>query len=428
MRGLFRIKMINLNKPELMAPAGSWESLMAAIKARADSVYFGVEELNMRARSAQNFSINDIKKIVSVCRKNKIKTYLALNIIFYDDEIEEMKKICNAAKKAGIDAVIASDISAIQYANLIGLRVNISTQANVSNFEAVKFYSKFADAVVLARELEIDKIKSIIDRIKAERLEGPNGKLMRVEIFAHGALCVSIAGKCYMSLSLYNHSANRGDCLQPCRRAYHVIDEETGNELKIDNKFVMSPKDLCTIGFLDKIIESGVNILKIEGRGRSPDYVYTVAKAYKDAIESYFKGEYTKEKIKAWTDELDTVFNRGFWQGGYYLGKKLGEWSGSFGSKSSKRKELIGIVANYFLKNKVALIEMKSGSLMVGDEILITGPTTGVVKNKVEDIWIDNKPVNKSAKGDLISVKIAEKVRKNDKVYVLADTKALLEA
>ena len=407
-------------KVELIAPAGSWECLNAAIKAGADSVYFGIEEMNMRARSAKNFSLSEINKIASLCHKNNVKCYLALNILLYDKDIGRMKKICDASKKAKIDAVIATDITAIEYARSIGLNVHISTQANVSNFEAVKFYSRYSDMVVLARELGLDEITSIIKRIEKEKVKGPSGELVKVEIFAHGALCVSIAGKCHMSLSTYNHSANRGDCLQPCRRSYRVIDEETGDELIIDNKFVMSPKDLCTIGFIDKILDSGVKALKIEGRGRSEDYVYTVVKAYGEAINSYYTRDYTKEKINEWTKQLESVFNRGFWHGGYYLGNKLGEWSGTFGSKATKKKEFVGLVQNYYPKKNVASVLMQSSGIKCSDELAITGPTTGIVNFSVNEMYVNDKILKKSSKGDLITIKVPEKVRKNDKVYVLA--------
>ncbi|MBS3115009.1 U32 family peptidase, partial [Candidatus Woesearchaeota archaeon] len=319
---------------ELMSPVGSYESLAAAIQAKADSIYFGVGELNMRSRAAYNFTVKDLKKIADICKKNNIKSYLTLNVVVYDNEFKAIKKLCDAAKKAKISAVIASDLAVIQYANKIKLPVHISTQANVSNIEAVRFYSRYADVIVLARELTLEQIRNIAKEIKKQNMRGPNKQLVKIELFIHGAMCVSISGKCQMSLALYNEPANRGKCLQACRRAYRVIDEETGDELVIDNKYVMSPKDLCTIGFIDKLIEAGVSVFKIEGRGRSPEYVYTVTKVYKEAVESYFNGSYTKTKIKHWTSELEKVFNRGFWQGGYYLGKKLGEWSGTYGSKA----------------------------------------------------------------------------------------------
>src|SRR3989344_8296374 len=326
---------------ELMSTVGNYESLIAAINSGADSIYFGVEQLNMRAKSANNFTIKDIDKITKICKENKIECFLTLNTIMYNHDLNLMKKICNKAKKSNVNAIIASDVSAMMYANSIGLNVHCSTQTNVSNIESVKFYSKFVDVIVLARELTLMQTKDICNKIKKQNIKGPSGNPIRIEIFAHGALCVAISGKCYMSLAVYNASANRGACLQNCRRSYRVIDEETGDELVVNNKYVMSPKDLCTIGFIDKILDSGVSILKIEGRGRPPEYVYTVVKCYKEAIDSYYNKTYNQEKIDKWTKELESVFNRGFWHGGYYLGKKLGEWSGSYGSKAKKEKSFI---------------------------------------------------------------------------------------
>ncbi len=413
--------MMNKKDIEIMSPVGSYESLMAAIKAGADSVYFGVDHLTMRARAADNFSLNDLKKIVSICRKNKIKTYLALNTLVYDSELKLMKRICDAAKKADISAVIATDMATIEYAHKIGIEAHISVQANVSNLESVKFYSKYADAIVLARELTLKQIKDICTSIKTKKIKGPNGKLVKIELFAHGALCVSISGKCYMSLATYNAPANRGVCLHNCRRAYRVIDEETGDELKIENKYVMSPKDLCTIGFLDKLIDAGVSILKIEGRGKGPDYVYTTTKVYKDAAENYLHGTYTKDKVKKWIKDLETVYNRGFWQGGYYLGKKLGEWSGIESSKATKEKQFIGVAENYYIKNKVAAFKIQAGKINVGDEIVITGPTTGIIKMNIKSMRTDEGNVSSAEKGDVVTIPINEKIRKNDQVYVLVD-------
>jgi putative protease len=403
---------------EIMAPAGSYESLMAAIKAGADSVYFGVGNLNMRSRSA-NFKPDDLKKVAKICKEHSIKSYLTLNTVMYDKDINSIKKICDTSKKAGITAVIASDISVIKYCNEIGIEVHISTQLNVSNIEAVKFYSKFADVIVLARELTLEKIKYIVKEIKKQKIKGPSGNLVRIELFIHGALCVSIAGKCYMSLALYNKSANRGECLQACRRSYKVTDQETGNELVIDNNHVMSPKDLCTITILDKIVDSGVSILKIEGRGRSPDYVYKTVKVYKEALDACLKGSYTKEKIDLWLKDLKSVYNRDFWQGGYYLGNKLGEWCNSYGSKATTKKIFIGIGRNYYQKNKVAEFIVQTGRLKVGDIILITGPTTGVIEAKVKSLYKDGKPSKNAGKGDIITFDLDEKIRKNDKLFVV---------
>jgi len=404
---------------ELMSPVGSYESLAAAIQAKADSIYFGVGELNMRSRAAYNFTVKDLKKIADICKKNNIKSYLTLNVVVYDNEFKAIKKLCDAAKKAKISAVIASDLAVIQYANKIKLPVHISTQANVSNIEAVKFFSKYAGVIVLARELTLEQIRNIAKEIKKQNMRGPNKQLVKIELFIHGAMCVSISGKCQMSLALYNEPANRGKCLQACRRAYRVIDEETGDELVIDNKYVMSPKDLCTIGFIDKLIEAGVSVFKIEGRGRSPEYVYTVTKVYKEAVESYFNGSYTKTKIKHWTAELEKVFNRGFWQGGYYLGKKLGEWSGTYGSKAAKEKVYIGLIENYFPKPNAAQIKIESGKLNINDDILITGPTTGVLQFKLESMFVNEKPSKTGKKGWDVTIKIPNKVRKNDKLYIV---------
>ena len=404
---------------EIMAPAGSYEALQAAIKAGANSVYFGIEQLNMRARAANNFTFEDLKKIVKICQKNNIKTYLTLNTIMYDHDLKLMKKICDTAKEFGVTAVICSDIAAISYSNSIGLEVHISTQTNVSNIEAVRFYAKFAEVVVLARELTIQQIKSIIEKVKTENITGPSGNPIQIEMFVHGALCVAISGKCYMSLAIYNSSANRGACLQNCRREYRVIDEETGDELKIDNKYIMSPKDLCTISFIDKILDTGVEVLKIEGRGRSPEYVYTTVKAYREAVDSYLDGTYTPEKVKKWIEELESVFNRGFWHGGYYLGKELGEWSGTYGSRATKEKDYIGKVKNYYNKAQVGLFHLEAGEIKIDDEILITGPTTGVLQTIVKNIFIDEKEVTIANKGNLITIPIEEKIRANDKLFVM---------
>ena len=404
---------------ELMSPVGSYESLAAAIQAKADSIYFGVGELNMRSRAAYNFTVKDLKKIADICKKNNIKSYLTLNVVVYDNEFKAIKKLCDAAKKAKISAVIASDLAVIQYANKIKLPVHISTQANVSNIEAVRFYSRYADVIVLARELTLEQIRNIAKEIKKQNMRGPNKQLVKIELFIHGAMCVSISGKCQMSLALYNEPANRGKCLQACRRAYRVIDEETGDELVIDNKYVMSPKDLCTIGFIDKLIEAGVSVFKIEGRGRSPEYVYTVTKVYKEAVESYFNGSYTKTKIKHWTAELEKVFNRGFWQGGYYLGKKLGEWSGTYGSKAAKEKVYIGLIENYFPKPNAAQIKIESGKLNINDDILITGPTTGVLQFKLESLFVKEKHSKTGKKGEDVTIRVPNKVRKNDKLYIV---------
>lgn len=404
---------------EIMAPAGSYESLMAAINAGANSVYFGIEQLNMRARAANNFTTEDLKKIVKICKEHNVKTYLTLNTIMYDHDLTLMKKICNTAKEEQVTAVIASDIAAMQYAKSIGLEVHISTQANVSNFETVKFYATFADVVVLARELTLKQIDNICKKIKEENLKGPSGKIIEIEIFVHGALCVAISGKCYMSLATYNASANRGACLQNCRRAYKVIDEETGDELKIENKYVMSPKDLCTIPFLDKILATGVKVLKIEGRGKAPEYVHTTVQCYREAADAFLENTYTQEKIDAWMKRLESIYNRGFWKGGYYLGKEINMWSGGPGSQATKEKQFIGKALNYYPKANIGFFQLETGKIKIGDNILITGPTTGVIEETVESIFIEKENVEEAKKGDEITIPIKTKIRKNDKLFVV---------
>lgn len=405
---------------EILAPVGSYESLHGAFKAGADSVYFGVCQLNMRARSANNFDINDLAKIVSLAKKHHIKTYLTVNTIMYDHDLLLMRKICNHAKKSGINAIIASDIAAIQYCHSKNIPVHISTQLNVSNIEAVRFFSAFADTIVLARELTLPLISSICSQIKKDKILGPSGNPVQIELFAHGALCVSISGKCYMSLSAYNASANRGACFQNCRRSYRVIDEETGEELRLENKYVMSPKDLCTIGFLDQLIHSGIRILKIEGRGRSPEYVYTVTKAYKEAIQSIYNGTYTKQKIQVLLKQLQTVYNRGFWQGGYYLGKKLEQWSGTSGSKATHIKKYIGKGVHYFSNIKIAQFLLEDHSLKKGDTILVTGKTTGVIYSTIETLKVNNKSINRAKRGDMITIPLQDKIRKNDRLFLVS--------
>ncbi len=403
---------------EIMAPAGSFEALAAAINAGADSVYFGVEQLNMRSRSA-NFVLEDLDKIVKTCKEHNVKSYLTVNTIIYDHDSNLMKTICDKAKASGINAVIAFDIAVIQYARSIGLNVHCSTQLNISNIEAIKFFSQYSDVIVLARELTIKQIKSICQEIKKQNIRGPSGDLVKIEVFCHGALCVAISGKCYMSLATYNASANRGACLQNCRRAYRVIDEETGDELVIDNKYVMSPQDLCTIGMLDLLADAGVSVLKIEGRARAPEYVNTVTSVYKEAIKSLENNSYTKENIEKWTKFLESVYNRGFWHGGYYLGKKLGEWSGSYGSKASNEKFLVGKIKNYFPKVSVAEIIIDSCEISKDNDLLIIGPTTGVIELKANKILNNDKEVYNAIKGSDITIKVPNVVRKNDCVYVV---------
>ena len=411
---------------EIMAPVGSYESLMAAIQGGAGSVYFGVENLNMRSRSSNNFNLDDLRKIVRVATENKVKTYLTMNVEIFDGELDKMHEVIDAAKEAGVSAVIAADVSVIQYARSINLEVHISTQVNITNIEAVKFYSNFADVVVLAREMNLGRVWEISDQIKKQNITGPNGELMKIEMFVHGALCMATSGKCYLSLHEMNSSANRGACLQTCRRAYTVTDKETGAELEIDNEYIMSPKDLKTIHFLNKILDAGVSVLKIEGRARSAEYVKTVAQCYREAVDAYFDESFTEEKVEGWNNRLETVFNRGFWDG-YYLGQRLGEWSKNYGSRASKRKLYIGKCTNYFKKIGVAEFKLETNNLKVGDEIVVTGPTTGVYQNTVSEIRFDLKPVDEGVKGQRISVPIDEVIRRADKLYKLVDASQVKE-
>jgi U32 family peptidase len=407
-------------KVELMAPAGSFESLMAGIQAGANSVYFGIEQLNMRSRSSNNFTLEDLGKISAICKKHKVKTYLTLNTIVYDHDISLMKGILDAAKANHIDAVIASDHSVMNYAKKTGIKVHISTQANVSNIDSIEFFSAYADVMVLARELSLMQVASITKEIKRRKITGPSGELVRVEIFAHGALCMAVSGKCYMSLHSNFASANRGACIQNCRKSYVVTDKEDGVEFEIDNEYIMSAKDLCTIDFVDKIMDAGVTVLKIEGRGRSADYVYTVTKCYREAIDSYYDGTYGADKFEDWKKRLATVFNRGFWDG-YYLGRTMGEWNNEYGSKATKRKTFIGKGVKYFKDVNVGEFKLESHSLSVGEEILITGPTTGVMQFVVDEIRVDEKVVKKAVKGELFSIKVNERIRPSDKVYKLTE-------
>jgi len=406
---------------EIMSPVGSYESLMAAIQGGANSVYFGVEQLNMRSRSSNNFTISDLEQIVSICKEKNIKTYLTLNTIIYDSELNLMKSIVDAAKRNGITAIIASDMSVITYAKQAGVEVHISTQCNITNIEAVKYYSQFADVMVTARELTLKQVAEIVKIIKKDNITGPSGNLVKIEIFVHGALCMAISGKCYLSLDNTNYSANRGACLQLCRRTYLVKDKEEGHELEIDSEYIMSPKDLCTIEFLDKIINAGVSVLKIEGRGRSPEYVKTVTLCYNEAVKAISEGTYTKEKIDEWIKQLTSVFNRGFWDG-YYFGKKLGEWTVKYGSRATKTKLYVGKISNYFSELKVAEIKIETHNLCVGEEILIIGPTTGVIEMKVAEIRIALAKTETALKGDVCSIPVTELVRRNDKVYKLIET------
>ena len=408
------------DRVEVMAPVGSWESLTAAMQGGADSIYFGLEKLNMRARSSINFGLEDLPEIVSFCRKNGLKSYLTLNTILYDKDIPVMEKLVDAAAETGVSALIVSDQSAIEYASEKGLEIHLSTQLNISNYQALKFYSRYADVAVLARELNLNQVRDIYNRILEDDLRGPSGRHIRLELFAHGALCMAVSGKCYLSLHQYNYSANRGSCLQACRRGYRVTDRESGDELEIDNEYIMSPKDLSTIGFLDKIIDSGIRVLKIEGRARPPEYVKTVSNCYKEAVQSIVDGEYTQEKVRDWERRLQQVFNRGFWDG-YYLGQRLGEWSSEYGSRASKRKEYLGRGSNYFPNIGVGEFIMETKSLKLGDDVLITGPTTGVLEMKVEELRLNDIPVEEVKKGDRFSMKVKQKIRRSDRLFKWKD-------
>ncbi|MCI5707699.1 MAG: U32 family peptidase [Odoribacter sp.] len=406
---------------EIMAPVGSYESLYAALQGGADSVYFGVEGLNMRARSSANFTLDDLKNIVSICSEKGVKTYLTVNTVIYNNELEKMRKVIDCAGEAGVSAIIASDLAAILYAHSVGVEVHISTQCNVTNFEALKFFAQWADVVVLAREVVLDQVMEIHRQIIEQDLRGPKGELIRIEMFAHGALCMAVSGKCYLSLHERNASANRGACNQICRRAYTVKDRENEIELDIENEYIMSPKDLCTVGFVNKLADAGVRVLKIEGRARSAEYVRTVCECYDEAIRAYLDGSYSAEKIDGWKKRLATVFNRGFWDG-YYLGQRLGEWSEVYGSKATKKKILLGKVTNYFSNLGVAEFKIESFDLKVGEEILIQGPTTGTLQMTVPELRLDLKPVEQVEKGDVFSMATSEKVRRGDKLYKWVDT------
>jgi putative protease len=410
---------------EIMAPAGSWESLRAAIQGGADSVYFGIGDLNMRARSSDNFTAEELPAITEVCRENGIKCYLTLNIVLYDEEADTIRKVLSAARKAGVNAVIATDLAAIMAAREAGLEVHLSTQLNISNSGALKFYSQWADVAVLARELNLQQVRNIFDAIVRDDIRGPGGDHVRLEMFIHGALCMSISGKCYLSLHENNASANRGNCYQTCRRSYIVTDKETGGELEIDNEFIMSPKDLCTIGFLDQIIDAGARVLKIEGRARSAEYVKTVSECYSEAVGAVLDGTFGKEKAEEWMTRLSTVFNRGFWDG-YYLGQRLGEWSTTYGSAATKRKIYIGKVTNYFSRLSVAELKLEAGDLCRGDTIMFTGPTTGITEHAVSDLRDEaTNPAERVPKGTLCSVHLPVKVRRSDKVFKWVDASTL---
>lgn len=401
-----------------MAPAGSYESLMAAGHAGADAIYFGIEQLNMRARSSANFTLEDLPEIISRARSMGMRAYLTVNTVVYNDELVRMRKIIDLAQKHGIDAIIASDQSVLQYCNAIGAKVHLSTQLNISNIESLKFYAPFADVAVLSRELKLEQVKEMSEAIELEDIRGISGEALRIEMFVHGALCMAVSGKCYLSLHEHNHSANRGDCFQVCRRGYNVRDKESDTELDIDNEYIMSPKDLKTIHFLNKILDAGVSVLKIEGRARSAEYVKTVVSCYDEALNAYVAGSFTEDKIKDWDDRLAAVFNRGFWDG-YYLGQRLGEWSEKYGSKATHKKVYVGKGSNYFDRIGVAEIAVENGTLEKGDSIVIIGPTTGVIETTVKELRVDEKETVSAKKGERCSLPVDEIVRRSDKVYKL---------
>lgn len=408
----------NISDYEIMAPVGSRESLQAALQAGADSIYFGIEKLNMRAHSANTFSINDLREIAATCNEHGVKTYLTVNTIIYDEDIKLMHQIIDAAKEAGISAVIASDVAVMTYCQKVGQEVHLSTQLNISNIEALKFYSQFADVVVLARELNMEQVAKIHEQAEQMNICGPSGKKIRIEMFCHGALCMAISGKCYLSLDNASRSANRGECMQLCRRSYIVTDKETGTELEIDNKYIMSPKDLKTVRFIDRMMKAGVRVFKIEGRARGPEYVYTVVKCYKEAIQSVLDGTFTEEKKDEWDERLATVFNRGFWDG-YYQGQRLGEWNKNYGSNATERKVYVGKGVKYFSKLGVAEFSCEACEFSVGDKMLITGPTTGVMYVTVEEIHDDTHAVETAQKGTRVSFRVPDKVRPSDKLFKL---------
>ena len=403
---------------EIMAPVGSRESLMAAIQAGADSVYFGIGQLNMRSHSANHFTIDDLHDIAQTCKVHGIKSYLTVNTVIYDGDIATMHTIIDAAKAANITAVIASDVAVMMYCSEVGVEVHLSTQLNISNIDALKFYARFADVVVLARELNMNQVEEIYRQIKEQNIRGPRGELIRIEMFCHGALCMAVSGKCYMSLHDANRSANRGECVQICRRSYTVTDNETGNQLEIDNQYIMSPKDLKTVRFIDRMMQAGVRVFKIEGRARGPEYVYTVVRCYKEALASVLNGSFTEEKKVEWDERLAKVFNRGFWDG-YYQGQTMGEWTKEYGNKATEKKVLVGKVIKYFSRLGVAEIAVEASELELNDHLLITGTTTGVMYFDAKEIRYELQPVAKAAKGTRVSIPVPDKVRPNDKVFKL---------
>ncbi len=413
--------MTESGKIELMAPAGSFESLQAAIANGADSVYFGVDQLNMRARASINFTIEDLPEIVRRCEERNVRTYLTLNTIIYDHDLTIIKTLLDAAKEANITAVIVMDQAVISYARQIGMEIHISTQINITNIETVKFYAMFADTMVMSRELSLRQVKKICEQIEKEQIKGPGGELVEIEIFGHGALCMAVSGKCYMSLHAYNSSANRGACKQNCRKKYTVIDQDTGIEMELDNEYIMSPKDLCTLDFLDQVIDTGIKVLKIEGRGRAPEYVAKVIATYREAIDAYYEGDFNQDKVKGWMTELSKVYNRGFWSG-YYLGQKLGEWSDVDGSKATQKKLYLGKGMHYFPKSKIGEFKIEAFDLNVGDTILITGPTTGVEEFELTEMMVNDVVSETAKKGDSVTIPLEFRIRPSDKLYKIVLT------
>lgn len=411
---------MNYDDIEVMAPVGSYEALSAAIQAGAGSVYFGIGKLNMRSKSTKNFNLDDLGIISNICHENGVKSYVTVNTVVFDEEIEEMHALLDAVKANGISAVIASDQSVIQYAREIGVEVHISTQCNITNIEAVKYYSQFADVMVTARELNINQVRHITEEIERRNITGPGGDLVRIEVFCHGALCMAVSGKCYLSLDNFGTSANRGACVQPCRRGYEVTDRDKEITLAIENEYIMSPKDLCTLPFLDKVLASGVKVLKIEGRGRSPEYTKLTVSVYREAVDAVRNGTFDEEKVAAWLARLKSVYNRDFWDG-YYLGRKMGEWTTKYGSQATKTKLFVGTVTNFFGKISVAEIRMETHDIKLGDEIMIIGPSTGVYEDTVREIRVDLNPVEMSVKGELCSIPTNDTVRRGDKVYKIID-------
>lgn len=409
---------LNYNDIEVMAPVGSYEALSAAIQAGAGSVYFGIGRLNMRSKSTKNFTLDDLHVISEICHEHGVKSYVTVNTVVFDEEMDEMHALLDALKANDISAIIASDQSVIQYAREIGVEVHMSTQCNITNLEAVKYYSQFADVMVTARELNINQVKHITEEIERQHITGPRGELVRIETFCHGALCMAVSGKCYLSLDNFGTSANRGACVQPCRRGYEVTDRDKEITLAIENEYIMSPKDLCTLPFLDKLLAAGVKVLKIEGRGRSPEYTKLTVSVYRDAVDAIREGSFTEEKVAAWMDRLRSVYNRDFWDG-YYLGRKMGEWTEKYGSQATKTKIFVGTITNFFAKINVAEIRMETHDLNVGDEIMVIGPTTGVYEDTIKEIRVDLKPVEKTEKGELCSIPAHDIVRRGDKVYKL---------